>query len=117
MTACVHGRIRQRPFCYALSAMSRKIREHSGREALAAKMSAQFDRALSEAAETMESFGVGWDDFGHDADADDDGDALPLEFQLADLERAVDTMMQERDRFLEDAAALRQASGEPKRQA
>jgi hypothetical protein len=64
-------------------------------------MSAQFDRALSEAAQTMESLGTGWDDIGlDDPEAQPDLDLLPLEFQLADLERAVDTMLQERDRFL-----------------
>lgn len=63
-------------------------------------MSAQFDHALSEAAATMDSFGVGWDDSGADDD-EGDGDFLPLEFQLADLERAVDCMLLERDRFLE----------------
>lgn len=64
-------------------------------------MSAQFDRALSEAAQTMESLGTGWDDIGlEDPEAEADPDLLPLEFQLADLERAVDTMLQERDRFL-----------------
>ena len=64
---------------------------------MAARMSAQFDHALSEAAATIDSFGVGWDDSGAE---DDDGDFLPLEFQLADLERAVDSMLLERDRFL-----------------
>ncbi len=61
-------------------------------------MSAQFDHALSEAAATMDSFGVGWDDSG--AEEDDGDDFLPLEFQLADIERAVDSMLLERDRFL-----------------
>lgn len=70
-------------------------------------MSAQFDHALSEAAATMDSFGVAWDDSG--AEEDDGGDFLALEFQLADIERAVDSMLLERDRFLygpEPAAPL-----------
>jgi hypothetical protein len=79
--------------------MSRNRRESSGKQALAARISAQFDHALSEAAATMDSFGVGWDDSGPE-DTDEDGDFLPLEFQLADLERAVDNMLLERDRFL-----------------
>ena len=46
----------------------------------------------------MDSFGVGWDDsLAEEGDGDD---FLPLEFQLADLERAVDSMLLERDRFL-----------------
>ena len=61
-------------------------------------MSAQFDHALSEAAATMDSFGVGLDDSG--AEEDDGDDFLPLEFQLADIERAVDSMLLERDRFM-----------------
>ena len=70
-------------------------------------MSAQFDHALSEAAETIETFGLSWDDIGPGMDGDDgnedDGngdDILPLEFQLDDLEHAVDLLLQERDRFL-----------------
>jgi hypothetical protein len=65
-------------------------------------MSAQFDRALSEAAETMDLFGLGWDDIGPgvDEEAEDEGDLLPLEFQLDDLEHAVDLLLEERDRFL-----------------
>lgn len=67
-------------------------------------MSAQFDRALTEAAETLESCGLGWNDIGpgFDDEAEDDADAgfLPLEFQLDDLETAVDLLLQERDRFL-----------------
>lgn len=64
-------------------------------------MAAQFDRALSEAAETMASFGPAWDDIGlDDPEEEADPDLLPLEFQLADLERAVDSILQERDRFL-----------------
>ena len=65
-------------------------------------MSAQFDHALSEAAETIETFGLGWDDIGPGVD-EDEGDRdnlLPLEFQLDDLEHAVDLLLQERDRFL-----------------
>ncbi len=61
-------------------------------------MSAQFDHALSEAAATMDSFGVAWDDSV--AEEGDGDDLLPLEFQLADIERAVDSMLLERDRFL-----------------
>lgn len=80
--------------------MTRNSREPTGKQALAARISAQFDHALAEAAETMESFGAGWDDIGPEGTQEDDGDLLPLEFQLADLERAVDTMLQERDRFL-----------------
>jgi hypothetical protein len=52
----------------------------------------------------METFELGWDDIGShgapDKGCDGDDGFLPLEFQLADLERAVDTMLQERDRFL-----------------
>ncbi|MGE0799357.1 MAG: hypothetical protein AB7G13_33680 [Lautropia sp.] len=81
----------------------------AARELLAARMSAQFDRALSEAAEAIELLESGWDE-APPAD-DDGGDFLPLEFQLADLERAVDTMLQERDRFLYGAPA--DASGRP----
>lgn len=62
-------------------------------------MSAQFDRALSEAAETMETLGLGWDDIGED-DGDGGDDLLPLEFQLDDFEYAVDLLLQERDRIL-----------------
>jgi hypothetical protein len=82
--------------------MSRKTREQTGRQALAATMSAQFDHVLSEAAETMELFGLGWDDIGPgvDEEAEDEADLLPLEFQLDDLEQAVDLLLQERDRFL-----------------
>lgn len=82
--------------------MSRKTREQLGRQALAARMSAQFDHALSEAAETIETFGLGWDDIGPGAGEDDGSgdDFLPLEFQLDDLEHAVDLLLQERDRFL-----------------
>ena len=71
-------------------------------------MSAQFDRALSEAAETMEIFGLAWDDIGPgpDEDLEEEGDHLPLEFQLDDLEHAVDLLLQERDRFLYGPAAL-----------
>jgi len=71
-------------------------------------MSAQFDRALSEAAETMEIFGLGWDDIGpgRDEDLEEEGDLLPLEFQLDDLEHAVDLLLQERDRFLYGGAPL-----------
>jgi hypothetical protein len=65
-------------------------------------MSAQFDHALSEAAATMDSFGGGWDDSV--AEEDDGDDFLPLEFQLADIERAVDSMLLERDRFLSSRA-------------
>ena len=88
--------------------MSRKTREQTGRQALAARMSAQFDRALSEAAETMEVFGLGWDDIGPGPgeDYEEEGDLLPLEFQLDDLEHAVDLLLQERDRFLHGATAL-----------
>ena len=97
---CLQGHGRE-GLCYAFGAMSVKGREHTGRQALAARMSAQFDRALSEAAETMETFGLGWDDIGpDDEDGSDDGDLLPLEFQLDDLEHAVDLLLQERDRFL-----------------
>jgi len=87
--------------------MSRKTREQTGRQALAATMSAQFDRALSEAAETMETFGLGWDDIGpgFDEHAEEEDDLLPLEFQLDDLEHAVDLLLQERDRFLYGAAS------------
>jgi hypothetical protein len=94
--------------------MSRKNREQSGRQALAARMSAQFDLALSEAAEAIESLGSAWDDIGPDGDEDDDlGDLLPLEFQLADLERAVDTILEERDRFLYGyLPAAEEAAGE-----
>ena len=83
-------------------AMSRKTREQIGRQALAARMSAQFDHALSEAAETIETFGLGWDDIGPGVDEDEANgdDLLPLEFQLDDLEHAVDLLLQERDRFL-----------------
>jgi hypothetical protein len=81
--------------------MSRKTREQTGRQTLAATMSAQFDRALSEAAETMETLGLGWDDIGPGEDDEDDGDdLLPLEFQLDDLDHAVDLLLQERDRFI-----------------
>jgi hypothetical protein len=82
--------------------MSRKTREQIGRQALAARMSAQFDHALSEAAETIETFGLSWDDIGPGVDEDDGNgdDLLPLEFQLDDLEHAVDLLLQERDRFL-----------------
>jgi hypothetical protein len=81
--------------------MSRKTREQTGRQTLAATMSAQFDRALSEAAETMEMLGLGWDDIGPGEDDGDGGDdLLPLEFQLDDLEHAVDLLLQERDRIL-----------------
>ena len=81
--------------------MSRNTRESTGKQALAARIAAQFDHALSEVAETMDSFGSGWEDIDPDGAAEEpDGDLLPLEFQLADLERAVDTMLQERDRFL-----------------
>lgn len=81
--------------------MTRNSREPTGRRALAARISAQFDQALSQAAETMDSFELGWDDTGPEgADDGADGDLLPLEFQLADLERAVDTMLLERDRFM-----------------
>jgi hypothetical protein len=74
--------------------MSRKTREQTGRQTLAATMSAQFDRALSEAAETMEILGLGWDDIGPGEDDGDGGDdLLPLEFQL-------DLLLQERDRIL-----------------
>ncbi len=61
-------------------------------------MSAQFDHALSEAAATMDSFGGGWADSV--AEEEDGDDFMPLEFQLADIERAVDSMLLERDRFL-----------------
>jgi hypothetical protein len=84
--------------------MGRKSREHSARQALAARMSAQFDSALSEAALTIRSFGQGWDDIGPgrsgDAVAGPEVEVVPLEFQLADLERAVDLLLEERDRFL-----------------
>ena len=65
-------------------------------------MSAQFDLALSEAAEAIDSLGPGWDDIGPDEEAEQDlgPDLLPLEFQLADLERAVDSILEERDRIL-----------------
>lgn len=55
----------------------------------------------------MEIFGLGWDDIGPgpDADLEEEGDLLPLEFQLDDLEHAVDLLLQERDRFLYGAAA------------
>jgi hypothetical protein len=93
--------------------MSRKTREQTGRQALAATMSAQFDRALSEAAETMETLGLGWDDIGPcDDDGDDGIDLLPLEFQLDDLDDALDLLLQERDRFLYgDAGAEPAGSG------
>jgi hypothetical protein len=92
--------------------MSRKTREQTGRQALAARMSAQFDRALSEAADSMEIFGLGWDDIGPgpDEDLEEEGD-LPLDFQLDDLEHAVDLLLQERDRFLQ-GAARRLAAGD-----
>ena len=67
-------------------------------------MSAQFDRALAEAAEAMDLLGSGWDEVDPAGDADDASGLLPLEFQLADLVRAVDTMIQERDRFLQGSS-------------
>jgi hypothetical protein len=101
--------------------MSRNSRESTGKQALAARISAQFDHALAQAAETMESFGVGWDDIGQDdgTPEEPDCDFLPLEFQLADLERAVDTMLQERDRFLygDDYANQEGEGGAPPRRA
>ena len=54
----------------------------------------------------MEFFGLGWDDIGPDEDLEEEGDLLPLEFQLDDLEHAVDLLLQERDRFLYGAADL-----------
>ena len=59
----------------------------------------------------MEIFGLGWDDIGPgpDADLEEEGDLLPLEFQLDDLEHAVDLLLQERDRFLYGPAALADA--------
>ena len=94
--------------------MSRNSREPTGKQALAARISAQFDHALTEVAETMDSFGSGWDDLGSEgAEEEAESDLLPLEFQLADLERAVDTMLQERDRFLYGADYVeRGADGE-----
>ena len=80
-------------------------------------MSAQFDHALSEAAETMQTLGSGWDDIGPGVDEDDGGqdgedDLLPLEFQLDDLEHAVDLLLQERDRFLYGDSAAAAEGGE-----
>lgn len=78
-------------------------------------MSAQFDCALSEAAQAMESLGSSWDDIGLDgneeAEEDLGFDLLPLEFQLADLERAVESLLEERDRFLYGYPAAADAGG------
>lgn len=88
------------------SGTGRNKGEPTGRNALAMRMSAQFDRALAEAAEAMDLLG-GWDEPDPQADDGAHDNFLPLEFQLADLERAVDTMMQERERFIETAVRHR----------
>ena len=92
--------------------MSRNSREQTARKALAARMSLQFDHALSQAARTLEACGAGWNDSGDDAvgngvcepgrDAIEDpaGELPPLELQLADLERAVNSILEQRDRVL-----------------
>jgi hypothetical protein len=110
--------------------MSRNSREHTTRRALAARMSLQFDHALSEAAEVLEACGAGCNDSGADAIvgpvegvdsvpgvaggsdlAGGDGlgddfaegpgvEEVPLERQLADLELAVATILEQRDRVL-----------------
>jgi hypothetical protein len=86
-------------------------------------MSLQFDQALTEAAGSLEALGTGWDDSGDrnddpgsgvgaaDDDVDGEGpvfdaadgarmDPLPLELQLADFERALGTILEQRDRML-----------------
>lgn len=95
--------------------MSKGSREQSGRGARGAKLSSQFDRALSEAAQALDLLGGPWDDADPANGADDDGDELPLEFQLADLDRAVDSMLEARDRFLKEGrcAGTAPANGHP----
>ena len=72
----------------------------SPRDARSARIAAQVESALAEAAAVAAALGD-WADFELPAEDDEVDALLPLEFQLADLERAVDSMLEARDRFLQ----------------
>ena len=78
----------------------------------AAQIAARVDSALAEAAATMASFGD-WDESVFADEHAGEDDLLPLEFQLADFDRAVDSMLEARDRLRLDADRLNAGAAMP----